>query len=166
MIEYALPLMHDVMPDKCYSIIKTAPGDPEGTPNNTLTIMEWPNCMGTVRVCSKGSQPRRHLRIDGTDGTMEIEPIEDFTKVKHDLGGVKTETLKELVVKLYLKKDKPGYKKGHHEIKFVSAEDRYAGQLKELAEILRGEKPNPVELYDHDLRVHKVSLQACNIPVE
>ena len=97
---------------------------------------------------------------------MEIEPIEDFTKVKHDLGGVKTETLKELVVKLYLKKDKPGYKKGHHEIKFVSAEDRYAGQLKELAEILRGEKPNPVELYDHDLRVHKVSLQACNIPVE
>ena len=165
-IEYALPLMHDVMPDKCYSIVKTAPGDPEGTPNNTLTIMEWPNCMGTVRVCSKGSQPRRHLRIDGTDGTMEIEPIEDFTKVKHDLGGVKTETLKELVVKLYLKKDKPGYKKGHHEIKFVSAEDRYAGQLKELAEILRGEKPNPVELYDHDLRVHKVSLQACNIPVE
>ena len=165
-IEYALPMMKDVVPDRCYSIVKSAPGDPAGTPNNTLTIAEWPNCMMTVRVCSKGSQPRRHLRVDGTDGTLEIVPIEDFSKVKHDLGGVKVEQMKELAVKLYLKKDKPGYKKGHHEIRFTSAEDRYAGQLKELAEILRGEKPNPTALYDHDLRVHKVSLQACNLPVE
>lgn len=165
-IEYALPLMHDVPPDRCFSIVKNAPGDPVGTPNNTLTVMEWPTCTATVRVCSRGSQPRRHLRIDGTDGTIEIVPIEDFTKVKHDLGGVKTETMTDLVVRLYLKADKPGYKKGHHEIKFRSAEDRYAGQLQELAQILRGEKPNPVALYDHDLRVHKVSLQACNLPVD
>ncbi len=40
-----------------------------------------------------------------------------------------------------------------------------SGQLKELAEIVRGERPNPQELYDHDLRVHKLSLQACNIPL-
>ena len=31
------------------------------------------------------------------------------------------------------------------------------------AEIVRGERPNPQELYDHDLRVHRLSLQACNI---
>ena len=35
--------------------------------------------------------------------------------------------------------------------------------IKELAEIVRGERPNPQELYDHDLLVHKLSLQACNI---
>ncbi|MGN0853275.1 MAG: Gfo/Idh/MocA family protein [Kiritimatiellia bacterium] len=162
-IEYALPLMRDVMPDACYSIVKPAPGDPEGTPNNTLTIMEWPRCLATIRVCSRGTQPRRHLRVDGTDGTLEIVPIEDFSKVKHDLGGVKAEAMTDLVVRLYLKKDKPGYKKGRHEIRFASASDRYAGQLRELAQILRGEKPNPVGLYDHDLRVHRVSLQACNI---
>lgn len=40
-----------------------------------------------------------------------------------------------------------------------------SGQLKELAEIVRGERPNPQELYDHDLRVHRLSLQACNIPL-
>lgn len=38
-------------------------------------------------------------------------------------------------------------------------------KLKELAEIVRGERPNPQELYDHDLRVHRLSLQACNIPL-
>ena len=35
--------------------------------------------------------------------------------------------------------------------------------LKELAEIIRGEKPNPQWLYDHDLLVHDVSLRACNL---
>ena len=66
-------------------------------------------------------------------------------------------------VHLYLKRDKGQYKQGMNTIDFGVTEDRYAGQLKELAEILRGERPHPVELYDHDRRVHKVSLQACNL---
>ena len=66
-------------------------------------------------------------------------------------------------VHLYLKRDKGQYKQGMNTIDFGVTEDRYAGQLKELAEILRGERPNPVELYDHDLRVPKASLQACNL---
>ena len=66
-------------------------------------------------------------------------------------------------VHLYLKREKGQYKQGMNTIDFGVTEDRYAGQVKELAEILRGERPNPVELYDYDLRVHKVSLQACNL---
>ena len=166
-IEYALPMMKDEMPIACRSIVKEAPGSPVGTPNNTLTIMEWPRATCTIRVCSKGTQPRRHLRIDGTDGTLEIEPIEDFTKVKHDTGGVAAaKDDKNIRVKLFLKVDKPGYKKGMNVIDFGVFEDRYEGQLEELAKIVRGEMPNPVALYDHDLRVHKVSLQACNLSVE
>jgi hypothetical protein len=53
--------------------------------------------------------------------------------------------------------------RGWNYLVFGKMGDRYAGQLKELAEIVRGERPNPQELYDHDLRVHKLSLQACNI---
>ena len=45
-------------------------------------------------------------------------------------------------------------------------QDRYAGQLKELARIIRGEIPNPPGLYEHDLKVHKVSLDACNLKTE
>lgn len=164
-IEYTLPLMKDAMPDRTFTIVKEAPGDPEGTPSHTLTIMEWPRTTCTVTVCSKGTQPRRHLRIDGTEGTIEIEPIEDFTKVKHTLGTDNKATAddRNIRVHLYLKKDKGEYRKGMNTIDFGVTEDRYAGQLKELAEILRGERPNPVELYDHDLRVHKVSLDACNL---
>ena len=44
--------------------------------------------------------------------------------------------------------------------------DRYAGQLHELARIIRGEIPNPPGLYRHDLLVHKVSLDACNLKTE
>ena len=33
--------------------------------------------------------------------------------------------------------------------------------LRELAEIVRGERPNPAEMYDHDLKVHEVTLKAC-----
>ena len=41
--------------------------------------------------------------------------------------------------------------------------DRYAGLLLELAAIVRGEKPNPVELYDHDLKVHDTCLRVCGL---
>ena len=53
---------------------------------------------------------------------------------------------------------------GINRIVFKAPADRYAGQLKELARIIRGEIPNPPGLYRHDLLVHKVSLDACNLP--
>ena len=58
---------------------------------------------------------------------------------------------------------KLGYKEGINRLVFKAPKDRYAGQLKELARILRGEIPNPPGLYLHDLKVHKVSLDACNL---
>jgi hypothetical protein len=59
-----------------------------------------------------------------------------------------------------------GYHEGINRIRFKAPEDRYAGQLKELAQIIRGEIPNPPGLYEHDRKVHKVSLDACNIGTE
>ena len=167
-IEWAMPIFDDRMPDRTYSIVKPAPGDPEGAPTHTLTIMEWPRCIATFRVCSRGTQPCRHIRIDGSNGTIELEPVEDFRTVKHTTGlpedGLpKVDTL---TVNLYLKKDAGGYRNGHTKIEFPSPDDRYAGQLKELARILRGEIPNPPGLYGHDLKVHKVSLDACNLKTE
>ena len=56
--------------------------------------------------------------------------------------------------------------KGINRLSFNAPQDRYAGQLKELARIIRGEIPNPPGLYLHDLKVHKVSLDACNLKTE
>ena len=168
-IEYVLPLMDEVAPDFVKTWVMPAPGDPEGTPSHTFTLMTWPRTTCTITVCSKGTQSRRHLRIDGSDGTIEITPIEDFRKVKHDTGeeggeGNKAKAVDpRIMVKMYLKKDKGEYKKGETVLDFGIIKDRYADQLKELAEILRGEKPNPQWLYDHDLLVHDVSLRACNL---
>ena len=162
-IEWAMPIFDDAMPRRTWSVIKPAPGDPAWAPTHTLTCIEWEKCLATFRVCSRGTQPCRHIRIDGTDGTIELEPVEDFRKVKHTTGlderGLSR--VNKLVVKLYLKKDKPPYHQGLNNIEFTAPDDRYAGQLAELARILRGEIPNPPGLYAHDIKVHKISLDAC-----
>ena len=164
-IEWAMPIFDDAMPERTYSIVKPAPGDPEDAPTHTLTIMEYPRCVATFRVCSRGTQPCRHIRIDGTNGTIEIEPIEDFRTVKHTTGLNENGLTRvdKLVVKMFLKKAKAAYHEGWNYIEFEAPDDRYAGQLHELARILRGEIPNPPGLYEHDLKVHKVSLDACNL---
>ena len=35
-----------------------------------------------------------------------------------------------------------------------------------FCKIIRGEIPNPPGLYEHDLKVHKASLDACNLKTE
>ena len=94
--------------------------------------------------------------------------MEDFRTVKHTTGLPEDGLPKvnTLTVHLYLKEDAKGYKKGYTKIEFPAPEDRYAGQLHELARIIRGEIPNPPGLYRHDLIVHKVSLDACNLSTE
>ncbi len=172
-IEWAMPIFNDEMPQKTWSILKPAPGDPEWAVTHSLTIMEYPRANVTIRVCSRGTQPCRHIRIDGTDGSMELEPVEDFRTVKHTTGlnedGLSR--VDKLEIKMFLKnvnaKAKAlGYREGINRLSFNAPQDRYAGQLKELARIIRGEIPNPPGLYLHDLKVHKVSLDACNLKTE
>ena len=167
-IEWAMPIFDDALPLKTYSIIKPAPGDPDWAKTHSLTIMEYPRANVTIRVCSKGTQPCRHIRIDGTNGSIELEPVEDFRGVKHTTGLPADGFPKvyELVIRTHLQKDMKGWKAGFREIRFKAPNDRYAGQLKELARIIRGEIPNPPGLYRHDLLVHKVSLDACNLKTE
>ncbi len=101
---------------------------------------------------------------------MELEPIEDFRSVKHTTGLAEgLARVDKLEIKMFLKtvneKAKAqGYHAGINRLAFKAPRDRYAGQLKELARIIRGEIPNPPGLYLHDLKVHKVSLDACNLP--
>ena len=171
-IEWAMPIFDDALPTKTWSIFKPAPGDPDWAVTHSLTVMEYPRANVTIRVCSKGTQPCRHIRIDGTNGSMELEPIEDFRTVKHTTGlNEGLAKVDRLEIKMFLKtvNDKAkaaGYHDGINRISFKAPDDRYAGQLRELARIIRGEIPNPSGLYKHDLLVHKVSLDACNLKTE
>ncbi len=170
-IEWAMPVFNDEPPLRAHSIVKPAPGDPGWARTHSLTILEWPRANATIRVCSKGTQPCRHIRIDGTAGTMELEPVEDFRSVKHVTGlNEGLAKVDNLEIRLFLrmvneKAAARGFHDGVNRIVFKAPEDRYAGQLRELARIIRGEIPNPPGLYRHDRLVHKVSLEACNLEV-
>ena len=81
---------------------------------------------------------------------MELEPIEDFRTVKHTTGlnedGLSR--VDKLEIKMFLKKVNEkakafGYREEINRLSFKAPQDRYAGQLKELARIIRGEIPNP-----------------------
>ena len=66
-----------------------------------------------------------------------------------------------LLLDLSLAKAAGGYEAGRQTIDLGVQTDRYRDQLREFAEVVRGEMPNPVEMYDHDLRVHEITLKAC-----
>lgn len=87
----------------------------------------------------------RRLRVDGTNGTLDLCPIERFDG-------------EELTLTLSLKNAAGGQPAGRHEVGFGVQTDRYAAQLLDLAAIVRGEKPNDQD-YDRDLRVHELVLR-------
>ena len=162
LVDWVMPIFGDLLPEKTWSITKPAPGDEEWAKTHTLTIMEYPRANVVMRACSEGIIGRRHIRIDGSCGSIEMAPIEAYSKVNRTTG---TREMKTMEVRLYLKKvnkeaKDAGYKKGLNCLVYPALIDRYEGQLKELARIIRGEIPYPKELYEHDLRVHKVSLDA------
>ena len=89
--------------------------------------------------------------MDGTNGTLDLCPIERFD------GG-------ELTLALSLKNAACGQPAGRHEVGFGVQTDRYAAQLLDLAAVVRGERPNGQD-YGRDLRVHELTLQACGLCV-
>ncbi len=164
LIDWVMPIFDDALPKRTWSVTKPAPGDEEWAKTHTLTVMEYPRANVVMRACSEGTIWRRHIRIDGSRGTIEMAPIEAYSKVNRKTG---VRELKTMEVRVYLKNvneaaKAAGYKKGLNSFVYPALIDRYEGQLKELARIIRGETSYPKGLYEHDLRVHKVSLDAVH----
>lgn len=137
------------MPQRAHPVIGTAHGDPKCCLNRTASLLEWGDASVLIRACSRaaGSQPYRRLRIDGTRGVMELCPIERFDG----------ESLK---VDMTLDRPVGGYEAGRHIVDFGVFRDRYRWQLELFARMVRGESPND-DMYDHDLRVHEITLMTC-----
>ena len=92
------------------------------------------------------------MRVDGTKGTVELSTLERFDG-------------KELVLELDLKKPEGGYPAGKTVVGCGVQIDRYDLQFRELAEIVRGKRANP-DTYDHDLKVHRLTLMASGIEMK
>ena len=135
------------MPRRCHTVIRPAPFDPPQAKTCGAALLEFPSADVLIRTSSQmpGGILCRRLRVDGSNGTIDLCPIERFDG-------------RSLSLTMTLQKPAGGYAAGRHEVDFGVQTDRYAGQLVELAEIVRGERRNDPAQYDHDLKVHEITL--------
>lgn len=150
LIDMVVPLL-DGFPTKISTDIGDAPGDSVGSHTRAAALLQWSTADVLIRTSahSPGGLPCRRLRVDGTNGTIDLCPIERFDG-------------QSLTLKMTLAKPEGGYAAGTHVIDFGILSDRYAGQLREFAQIVRGEIPNDPTSYERDLRVHRIHLMMCN----
>ena len=149
LIDFILPMMPG-LPARAHVVRLPAPGDPAQAGTNCVSVLEWPRATATVRTARHAACARRWLRIQGTKGAIDLCPIERFDG-------------KPTTLELRLKEAAGGYAKGTHTVDCGVQADRYADQLRELADIVRGRRPNPDGQYAHDVAVHKVTLMACGM---
>ena len=124
----------------------------DGLIDNGLAVMEYEHATATIRVSVEEVNGMKHRRliICGTKGTVEICPLEMPSDRYYT---------DPLFARLTLKNDVPGYPAGTHSVNCGAMGDRYAAQLKEFAQIIRGEKANPFD-YRHEFLIQESLLLA------
>ena len=135
------------VPTRVTTVCGRAPGDSDDIKNRMSAFYEFPGAEMLIRSCSRasGGVLCRRIRVDGTKGTFDLCPIERFD------GG-------ELKLVMTLAEPVDGFAAGRHEVSCGVQTDRYAGQIEELAAIVRGEIRDTAD-YEHDLRVHALTLE-------
>lgn len=150
LVDMVLPLVRGELRE-AHPFLGDAPGDPVGSRTAGAAFLRFAGTDVLIRTSSRmpGGILCRRLRVDGTNGTLDLCPIERFDG-------------QELKLTLSLKNAAGGFAAGRHEVGFGVQADRYAPQLRELAAVVRGERPNGQD-YDRDLRVHELTLLACGL---
>lgn len=116
--------------------------------NNCLSILEYPNATVTLRACDQeiDGMRQRCLKICGSEGSIDLRPLEPSDD-------------KPLQMQLRLTQGRAEYAQGTHTVVLGIQEDRYTGQMLELAQMIRGEIPNPYTS-EHDCLAQEVLLAA------
>tara|TARA_R100000027_G_scaffold5589_1_gene4568 strand:+ start:11981 stop:13015 length:1035 start_codon:yes stop_codon:yes gene_type:complete len=143
-------------PDKTTPFLRQTRND--GLIDNGLAVLEYEKATATVRVSVEEIDGMKHRRliICGTKGTVEISPLEMPASQYYT---------HPLSARLTVKHDVPGYSAGTHIVDCGPMGDRYAKQLLEFAEIIRGEKQNPFD-DNHEIVVQETLLAASGITTE
>lgn len=128
-------------PDKVHAFSKPAGSD--GFKDNQIALLEYPGAVATIRcnMVDPFGFPRRRFQITGTNGSMEITPLESgritakFTEAHGE------------------------YKAGEQQIVLPVPKGRYEGELTAFAAAIRGGPPLPWNAA-HDIAVHETVLRA------
>lgn len=151
MFELACHLIDQVVtilgePDRVEPFVRrTFPGKDDFA-DNQLAVFAYPKALATVRCnhIDPFGGPRRSFTVAGTEGFVELQPLESGN------------------LRLRLDRDREDYGRGTHELSMPYEGDRYAGEFRDLARVLRGEKELAWDAA-HDVATHEAILRASGL---
>jgi predicted dehydrogenase len=113
-----------------------------------MAVLEYPKMIVTVRasVVDPHGNERRHLSINGSNGSLELQPIEANRP------------------QLRLLDAMGGFPAGLSQPRWNAPRGRYHEQMRHFAMTVRGEE-KAAWSYEHDLGTHRVILQASGYQV-
>ncbi len=136
-------------PQKVHGITRRTRGGKGDTfADNQLAVLEFAKGTACLR-CNHNDPfggPRRRFQIAGTQGGMEIQPLESGKFV------------------LSLDRARGKFKKGNQTVQLKGGRS-YVVEFADLAKVIRGEK-NLEWDFEHDLTVHETLLRICGMSLE
>jgi predicted dehydrogenase len=135
-------------PDRVTGISRHSASTDDRLLDNMLAVLEYPKAIATVKSSALEVEGggRRHLVVCGTEGTLEIEPLDDPK------------------VRLSLSKPRGQFKAGTQTVT-LRKYTRYVDDAADMARVIRGEKASDFS-YAHDLLVQRTLLTACGSPLD
>jgi predicted dehydrogenase len=124
----------------------STPTSDDGVKDNQMAVLSYPNATAVIR-CNHADPfggPRRRFSVTGTEGTLEILPLESGK------------------VTLSLTKSRGAYKKGTQTFQMEVPKGRYDAEFIDLAKIVRREKKLAWDAA-HDIAVHETVMRAAGI---
>jgi predicted dehydrogenase len=135
-------------PDKILAMPNHVRPEVDDFIDDSQAVFGYANARATIRACATefDGGRRRHFMVSGTDGSIDIRPLEQPKLV------------------MTLREGHGDFKRGTREIELPAMPGRYDEHLLELARIVRGEKPAEYGP-EHDLLVEEMILRASGLPV-
>lgn len=136
------------MPERVTAYDRRSGNEPANLADNQIAVLEYPRKIVTVRaaVIDPHGNDRRHLSIHGSNGSLELRPIERNQP------------------RLTLVKAAGSYPAGLTQPKWNAPQGRYHEQMRHFAMVLRGQQSTQWS-YEHDLQTHRVILKAAGYKV-
>lgn len=136
-------------PGSVHSFVRRSRLERDTFADNQLAVFEYPRALATLRCNHRDpfGFPRRQFNVTGTQGTVEIRPLEAPR------------------VRLLVDRDRGEYEKGVQDVRLEPMTGRYDGEFRDLAKVIRGEKALAWDA-KHDLAVHETVLHAGGMPVD
>jgi len=115
--------------------------------DNQLAVFDYPNATATIRTnfIDPFGGPRRQFSITGTQGTLEIRPLEP-----------------QPLARLALEKPHDRFSAGYQDVSFERTAGRYDAEFIDFARVIRGEKRLAWDAA-HDIATHETVLRASGM---